>query len=402
MTSHLIIGLNVAGIAAMKAIREIEPGGRIVAVSAEAQLPYSRVLLPRYLGGKTTPESMLLEPAEFYEVRGTRVFWGRRVVSLDAAQRRAVLDDGETIDFDRALIAAGARPTVPRDLAGPGVTGLRTGEDAAFIRERVRGGARVAIAGGGPVGVKTACALAELGVRPALIVASGRILSQIADNEAAFLAQRCLEQRGVEVRLGADIVRAVRGPGGLEGLELGDGAALPCGLLVVCKGVTPNVAGLPPAVQGRSGVAVDDTMATRVPGLYAAGDVAEARDLLDGQPRVTAIFPGAAAQGRIAGKNMAGATAVFEGSIPRNALDLPGLPLISIGRVGAPLDARHAVRVTRTTGSYRKLVYRDGLLIGALLVGEVMDAGLLQACIRRNLAGLLAAGEPGQLMGEAG
>jgi NAD(P)H-nitrite reductase large subunit len=345
---------------------------------------------------------MLLEPAEFYEVRGTEVFWGRRVVSVDPAGRRAVLDDGVTLEFDRALIAAGSSPTIPRDLAGPGVTGLRSREDAAFIRERVRGGARVAIAGGGPVGVKTACALAERGVRLTLIVASERILSQIADDEAALLAQRRLEQRGVKVRLGSDIVRAVRGPGGLEGLELGAGAAVPCELLVVCKGVTPNVAGMPAAVQGRSGIAVDDTMATCVPGLYAAGDVAETRDLLDDRPRVTAIFPVAAAQGRIAGKNMAGATTAFEGSLPRNAVDLPGLPLISIGRVNAPLDARHAVRVARTAGSYRKLVYRDGLLVGALLVGEVMDAGLLQARIRRNLAGLRATRERGQLMVEAG
>ncbi|HSW10268.1 MAG TPA: FAD-dependent oxidoreductase [Bacillota bacterium] len=402
MTRYLIVGLNVAGIAAMKAIRELDRAGRIVAVSGESHLPYSRVLLPRYLAGGAVREEMSLEPADFYRAEGTRVIWGRRVVALDHERREAALDDGTTIDFDRALIAAGGSPIIPGHLAGPGVTGLRTLEDAVLIRERASAGTRVCIGGAGPVGVKTACALAELGVRPALIVASGRILSQIADPEAASLAQRRLELHGVEVRLGTDISRALRGRAGLEALQLSDGTAVPCGLLVLCKGVTPNVAGMPSAVHGRSGIAVDGMMATRMSGLYAAGDAAETRDLIDGQTKVTAIFPNAAAQGRIAGKNMAGATAVFDGSLPRNALDLLGLPLISIGLVAAGLDARHAVRATRTAGSYRKLVYRDGLLVGALLVGEVMDAGVLQARIRRNLAGSPGLREPGQLMGEAG
>jgi NAD(P)H-nitrite reductase large subunit len=402
MTGHLIIGLNVAGVAALKAIREVDRAARIVAVSGEAHLPYSRVLLPRYLAGQAERAAMLLEPAEFYRAEGTRAIWGRRVVSLDHERRTAVLDDGATIDFDRALIAAGSSPTLPEHLAGPGVTGLRTLEDAALIRERALAGTRVAIGGGGPVGVKLACALAELGIRPTLIVASGRILSQIADPEAASLAQRRLEMRGVEVRLGADITCALRGRAGLEAVQLSDGTTVPCGLLVLCKGVAPNVAGMPSAVHGRYGIAVDGTMATRLPGLYAAGDVAETRDLVDGQMRVAAIFPNASAQGRIAGKNMAGSTAVFDGSLTRNALDVLGLPLISIGLVAVSLDARHAVRATRTAGSYRKLVYREGLLVGALLVGEVMDAGALQACIRRNLAGGSGIDGRRQFMVEAG
>ncbi len=386
---YVVIGNSVAGLSAVRAIRAIDREGSITVVSEERHLPYSRVLLTHYVAGKLRTDDLFLIQEAFYQKMRVRLLRGVRAVRVVPGERGVELDDGRWLRYDAVLVATGARPYFPAVFArGPeGVLGLRTLEDAVRIREAALSGSQIAIVGGGPVGIKLACALQEAGLSPTLLVSSPHILSQVADQEAAAIIERHLARAGVRVRCGVNVEELVAGRRGLQALMLSDGSVLACDMVVVCKGVRPQVELVAGRVRVRRGVVVDAGMRTSAPGVFAAGDVVEVRDLITGEERPSAIWPHAAAQGRVAGTNMAGGRVAFPGALQRNALEVLGLPVVAMGVTRVPADPAWECVITRSKVAYRKLVLKRGRLVGAVLVGDVEGAGIIQAAIRRGDAG---------------
>lgn len=386
MAKFVIIGASAAGTAAIREIRALDREGDITLISEENHRPYSKVLLTQYIAGRVPFQNLFLDDEDFFSRMKVNAVMGTKAVRIDPDRRTVELENGRLVPYERLLLATGGAPSISGDLGqDPDVTGLRTISDAEAIKRRALEGAAIAISGGGLVGIKLACGLREAGATPELIVSSPHILSQVADDEAAILAERQLEMYGVRVRTGVDVKGVLRGPGGLEGISLSDGGTLPCRMLAVCKGVKPNSGPVSNHLPAWRGVRVDARMRTGLPGVFAAGDVAETQDLTSGEFRVLAIWPHAVAQGRIAGRNMAGRPENYAGSLPRNALEILGLPFISMGAIHVPAKGGDwDVAIERGPGTYRKLIYRRGRLVGAVLVGSVLEAGRLQAEIRRS------------------
>jgi len=193
-----------------------------------------------------------------------------------------------------------------------------------------------------------------------------------------------MREHGIDIRTGRDAVEIV-GKESVEGILLDDGERINCQLVVIGKGVQPNVDFISSTpIKVNEGIVADETMRTNVPDIYVAGDVAETYDLSTGKMGVNAIWPCAFEQGRVAGLNMAGKKAKFDGSFRMNSLDFYGLPVISMGITR--IDGNGFQQFQRKTKStYRKLVLRDGCIVGAILVGQVQKAGILTTLLKKKV-----------------
>jgi len=385
---YVVIGDGVAGLSALKALRAIDSEGDAAIVSAEGLVPYSKVLLIPYIANKISEEKLNMVARDFYASNHVEVLLGARAAALDASAQRVFLSDGGELRFQKLLIASGGDPTLPSQWKEvPGILGLRTLADARCIRAGAHAGKRIVISGGGLVAVKLAAALTEVGIHAELIVSSTQILSQAADYEGALMVQRRLEEAGATITPNASIAAVDVGPAGVRGVSLKNGKEIPCQLLVYCKGVTPNTQFMGSLVPAGAPIAVDSRMRSAFPDIYAAGDVAMASEVSRQQMTCAALWPHATVQGRIAGRNMAGQAAIYRGSLVRNAMEICGLPFISMGIINEQSGPDWDVKITRLSGSYCKLVYRGEALVGAVLIKDAVTiAGRLQAEIRKAAA----------------
>lgn len=388
MSQYMIIGNSAAGLAAMRALKAHDPGAAVTVISAERRLPYSRVLLTELIAGKIKRCRLDLVEPDFYQRAGINLIEGMPVVGIDHRSHIVTLAGGEQLPYAKLLLAAGSAPVFPNGYTPTTrqVAGLRTVEDADKILCYAKPGSRVAVVGGGPVGVKLAYALREAGAVPELIVSSPQLLSQVADDEAAYLVQKRMAEHGVRIRTGVNLAHLELNPDGTGTLYLSDQTELCCNLVVFCKGVRPNTEQISGLFSPGRSLRVDKWMRTAFEDIYAAGDLAETFEITRRTYCLAATWPHAVQQGRLAGMNMAGCRAAYSGSLFRNAMEIFGLPFISIGLIRTSSAGNWDVRINRARLSYRKLVYRDNRLVGAQLVGAVGEAGALQAEIRRKAA----------------
>ena len=374
---YLIAGGSAAGISALLSIRRRDPAGEITLVSAEPHRFYSRVLTSYYIAGKVPFERMFLVGDDFYEANGVRVMAPLRVEELFPDRHECLLSDGQLVQYDRFLAATGASARELGVVGGelPGVFRLRTIDDAVQIREWVHRKKHATVVGGGMVGLKAAEALHSLGMAVDVVVASNRVMSQVLDVESAAVVQTHLEDMGIRIHLRNDVTRVI-GSGRVEAVELRSGEVLGADIVVVGRGVDPNAGFLKKAgAKGKRGVWVDDFMQTSLVDVYAAGDVCEAYDPVRGESAVNPLWNNAVDQGRIAGANMAGARIRSPGSISMNSFMFGNLSVMSLGRPEAQDGARVFAR--RDERGYRRIVLKDGHIVGAVAVGGNKGFGVL-------------------------
>jgi NAD(P)H-nitrite reductase large subunit len=257
----------------------------------------------------------------------------------------------------------------------PGAYVLRTIKDAQAISIEAKGARKVVIMGGGLVGIGAAIALHERGLEVHLVVASHQVLSQNLDRRAAEMVADHLRLHGVDVQLDLDVVE-VLGLDRVRGVRLSDGRIIDCEVLVSAKGVrTKSDLAERAGITVRRGVVVDDWMRSRMPDVYAAGDVAEVKDFISGKNATFTLWPIASEQGRVAGSNMAGGDQeAYPGGVHITAVEFLGMPVVSIGDtrdLEYPSELEERVETGSDGGSYRKSVLKGGKVIGAILVGPL-------------------------------
>jgi NAD(P)H-nitrite reductase large subunit len=396
---YVVVGNSVAAVAAVEAIRELDAAGSVLMIAREAGPIYSRPLLSYWLAGKVDDRRMEWRPREFYAANRVEALLGAEAVTLDVGKRLVGLADGGRVGYEKLLLATGGAPIVP-GIAGRDAAGVFTfteWADVARVKDFVAGRQvrRAVVVGAGMIGVKAAEALVALGLQVTVVELAPRVLSAALDEPAARLAEAAMRRAGVEVRCASQVERVVARERHAAGVRLKSGEELPCELVVLAVGVAPNAAlarSTAGAVEVDRGILVDDLMRTSAPDVYAAGDVAQAREALSGQKRAIPIWPGAWRQGRIAGRGMAGAEPEgYEGALAMNAVSVFGLATISVGLAAQPVEGAEVLSASRAEPpAYRKLVLRDGRIVGALLVGDIDRAGLFTGLIRGkvNVAGV--------------
>jgi NAD(P)H-nitrite reductase large subunit len=384
---HLILGNGPAGVIAAETLRGAAPHDDIVLVGNEDAPPYSRMAIPYLLEGNIDERgTWLRKDAGHFDALGIAQLRGR-AVALDSARRRVLFFDGHFEDYDRLLIATGSHPVRPPipgiDL--PEVQTCWTLDDARAIAQHARPGARVLQLGAGFIGCIIMEALAKRGVELTVVEVGDRLVPRMMTPQAGGMIRRWVEGRGVRVITGAGVGRIDRGSAAPLRVTLSTGAALDCDLVIVAAGVAPNVAFLDGSgVHVAKGVLVDDRLATSVPGVFAAGDVAEAPDLFTGAHLVAAIQPNAADQARVAALNMAGRDTRLNGVLAINVLDTLGLVSTSFGQWwGEPAERGGAgvEHVDEARSRYLSLQFKDDVLIGATAIGLTAHVGVLRGLI---------------------
>lgn len=391
--SYLIIGNCAAGIGALEAIRRVDREGDVTIVTAEPYHAYSRPLITYLLGGKVDEAQMPYRPKDFYEQMRARVMLGTRVEEIDPTRARVRTSAGEELAYDKLLIATGGQPILPPDVPGldaQGVFTFTTWDDARAMASYIKDtAARSAVViGGGLIGLKTVEALVALKIETTVVELAERVLAITLDEQASAMAAGALEKAGVKLLCSTTVKEVLTKAGKVTGVRLADGQELACDLVVVAIGVRPRLelaksAGLK---TGR-GIVVNETMATSADGIWAAGDVAEALEIISGERRPVPIWPVAYRQGAVAGTLMAGGEDRYEGAIAMNSVEICGLPTISAGLTSPTGEGyRILTHLDESRGRYKKLVVDpEGRLVGYVLVGQVERAGILTALITRRV-----------------
>lgn len=369
----VIIGNSAAGLQAIRTLRRQDRRVTIALIDREPRPAYSRVLTPYYVGGKTSKENLYIVDEAFYAEHGVTLLLGATAVALDAERHQVALADGRILGFGKLLLATGGEA---RPLAGgtPRACTLRHLADAERLAALSASARSVTALGAGLVSVPVLSHLAP-GVERHLVVGSDRVFSRLMDAESALLLEEHFIRAGVQLHKRDDVVSLDEGER-LE-LRLASGKTLACDLLVVGKGVRPNAelarsAGLACA----DGVLIDDYCRTSHPDVFAAGDAAQGKDLVTGEPTVQGNWITAVEQGEHAALNMLGRPCAYRGSLKNNTTEVFGLEVAVLGYCQD--DAPQTVSWgSRFSGRFRKAFLDEkGRLIGASLIGETNDAGV--------------------------
>lgn len=385
---YVIVGGSAAGINAIEAIRSADKEGRITLISDEEFPLYSRCLITYFIAGKLTEDKLKYRSSDFYEKQRVNALLGVRATKLAPEERKLILDNGKEISYDKLLIATGASPKMV-EVPGSGkegIFGLRTYRDAQLINGRLDKVNRVSVLGGGLIGLRAAYSFHARNKEVKVIVKSNQVLSQMLDRGAANFVRRKIEQKGIQVMTG---LAAVEFLGGKEvtDLVLDDGRRLDCELVVVGKGVRPNLKLVKDTeIKTDYGIIVDDYLQTNLPNIYTAGDVAQAKDLITGQSAINALWPCAVAQGRVAGLNMVGKKLKYDGSMAMNSIEFFGLPVISMG-ITRPKEKEYEqlIKEDEKNFVYKKVVLKENRLCGMILVNSIEQAGVMGILMRKKV-----------------
>jgi len=300
----VVIGGGAGSAAAVAELRKQGYDGSLTLVSAENTVPYERPPLSKgFLLG--TSGQVPVKDAAWYEQASVELILGSRATRLDLAARTVTLSGGAVLGYDQLLLATGVRPRVLPGLDGDGVCYLRTGEDAAALRDRMTAAGHVAVLGGGFIGCEVAAAAIRLGKRATILEALPTLLHRALGPELGDVVAGIHRDEGVDVRTGQQVlgIRPRRG-----GVRISTAAGdVDADVLVVGVGTVPNTelaeqAGLPAG----HGIEVDECFATAAPGIYAIGDVAAQH--LPGHGRRVRVehHDTAIRHGRVAARNMLG------------------------------------------------------------------------------------------------
>ena len=385
--NYLILGNCAAGVNAIEGIREVDSSGEITVVSDENHPAYCRCLITNYLIGTHKEEDIILRGENFYKENRGNLLLGKKVKQVRTDENLVVLDNGEILTFDRLLIAAGASPK-KLNIKGEdkkGVFGFRTLNDAKEILKTSAKADKVIVFGGGLIGLKAGYALKKRGMEVEVIVKSRRVLSQVVDVEAGELLGRWLEENGIKITSGMG-PQEILGKAQVEEVLLDNEERRKTQIIIIGKGIEPNIDLIQDtSIKTEWGILTNDYLQTNAANIFAAGDVAQTRDLATGESVANALWIAATEQGKIAGRNMAGQKVKYPGSIGANAAEFFGLPLISMGKVRKTEDLENLFIRKPAKYLYKKLVVKNNRLIGAILVGNVANAGVYMALIRRKV-----------------
>ncbi len=380
---HTIVGNGVAGVTAAQAIRQADPDAEVHVYGAEPYPYYRRPLLWEFIAGQIEQDALFFRPSAWYAERGIALHLGSEITALDPASHHITLSDKSQVEHDSLLLATGARPFIPRSegTEKKGVFTLRTLDDALAIKAYAQGVSTAIVIGGGLLGLETARALHTAGLEVIVVEFFPYLLPRQLDEEGARVLQALLEAQGLQIVTGAT-TEAVLGVPCADCIQLQDGSKITGDLILFSTGIRSEVGLAKEAgLEVNRGVIVNSHLQTSARDVFAAGDVAE----FAGQ--VYGIIPPAIEQARVAAANMVEpGSATYTGTLPSTTLKVVGAELTTLGEGTAEGDEYTQLRhADVASGHYRKLVLRDGHVVGAILLNDPGRARAVRQLIERGV-----------------
>ncbi|MDO4803514.1 MAG: FAD-dependent oxidoreductase [Lachnospiraceae bacterium] len=376
---YVVIGSSAAGINAIRELRRIDKEGEIILVSKDEYI-YSRCILHQYLCGERTIERLNFAEKDFDELYNVNWMKGREAVGLRCADHILMLDGDEKLSYDKLLIATGSHTFIPpiKGLSeADNYIGFRNLDDIEVLKEVPKTAKHIVVLGSGLIGIDCATGYLHMGVKVTLVDFAGWLLNKQLDKRAAQTYIDAFQANGVEQYYGVGVNEVHVRDGKIYEIELSDGTVLPCDFFVVTAGVRSNVEFLKDSELELSkfGLVYDETGRTSDPDVYGAGDVSG----------TSPIWPVAVKEGMIAAANMAGGTEkMTDFFASKSTMSFLGIHTMSLGIVTAP-DDTYREDIYDKDGVYKKVVSKDGRIVGALLQGDLAYGGVLQQMIARKI-----------------
>lgn len=382
---HVIIGAGPSGVIAAEALRKLQPDAVITLVGDEPEPPYSRMAIPYFLIKQIEEAGThLRKSSDHFRDQGIAIVQGR-ATGLDRAAKQIALEGGNTVAYDKLLVATGSTPVSPPidGIDSPGVTSCWTLEDARRIASTSKPGAKVVLMGAGFIGCIILEALAKSGADLTVVEMEDRMVPRMMNDIAGNMIKDWCENNGVHVHTSTQVTGIEQSGDGLR-VSLSSGETLDADLVVSATGVRPNTDLVKDTgIETDHGILVNRHMQTNDPDVFAAGDVAQGIDFSTGEYSVQAIQPTAADHGQLAARNMAGLEgAVHRGCVNMNVLDTLGLISSSFGLWMGADGGESAELLNKERFRYLNLQFQDDVLVGATSLGLTQHVGVLRGLIQ--------------------
>ncbi|WP_417719627.1 nitrite reductase large subunit NirB [Salipiger sp.] len=369
----VIIGNGMAPGRLLEHLFEVAPETHDVTIfNAEPRVNYDRIMLSPVLSGEKTYEQIVIHDDAWYADHGITLHRGEKVARIDRTARTVTSEGGITASYDKLVIATGSTPfiiPVPgHDL--PGVLAYRDLDDVdGMLRAATRGG-RAVVIGGGLLGLEAAAGLKSQGMDVTVLHLMPSLMERQLDPAAAWLLQKELEGRGIEVRCGAN-TRAIHGTDRVEAVELDDGTRIDATLVVMAVGIRPNTALAREAgLDVARGIVADAAMRTSDPDILTLGECAEV------EGRVYGLVAPLYRMARVAAAHLAGPSdEAFAHAETPTKLKVTGVNLYSVGEFGDGPELEDIVLRDARRGTYKRVILKNDRIVGAVLYGDVADGG---------------------------
>ena len=373
----VMVGNGMASVRTLEELLRLAPDLYEISVfGAEPHPNYNRILLSPVLAGEMKLEEIVLNDLAWYAANGIRLHLGRNVVRIDRRARRVIAADGTREDYDRLILATGSNPVVlpvpGKEL--PGVLTYRDVGDADAMIEAAQRYGHAVVIGGGLLGLEAANGLKSRGMDVTVVHLMPWLMERQLDHVAAGMLQQALEARGLKFVLGKQTAELVAGESGrVCAARFADGESIPADLVVMAVGIRPNTALAESAgLHVNRGIAVNDTMQTFDPRIYAVGECVAHRGANYGL--LAPLFEMA----KVCANHLAEmGIGRYAGSTPSTRLKVTGIELFSAGDFMGDGDAETITLHDPGADVYRKVVLRHNRVVGAALFGDTDGAGWL-------------------------
>lgn len=377
---YIVVGASAAGISGAKTLRELDKDAEIILVSKDENV-YSRCILHHYISGHRDIEALDFTDRDFFEKYNIEWEKGLEVKSIDDREHVIGLSNGESLKYDKILLATGASafiPPVENLREAKNVVGLRNLEDAIKIKEEAEKVKNVVVLGAGLVGIDAIAGLAFKDLNVTLVEMGDRVLPIQLDKYASSKYEKRFEDAGVKLKLGVRAEKVLidenKNP---KALLINTGEEIPCELIIVATGVRSNVAFLKDSSieTDRFGLIINEKGETNARDVYGAGDITGRNP----------IWPTAVKEGIIAANNMVGNEIFMEDFFgSKNTMNFLGLTTMSLGVVNIPDDS-YTEEIDISGENYKKIIHKDGKIYGAIIQGDLSYAGVLTQLIKEKI-----------------
>jgi nitrite reductase (NADH) large subunit len=362
----IIVGNGLGGAIAAKTLREIDPDVEIDIFAEEKYHYYARPNLIEFIAGNLPMEKIFAYSEEWYTQQKIEVHLQNPVKKIIPVSQEIEVEGGKREKYDALLLAAGSFPFVPpfKGAEKRGVFTLRTLDDALEILEYQKNHRRIAVIGGGLLGLEIARALSSGEASVEVVEFLEYLLPRQLDTQGSSLLKTEIEKMGIKVHLGL-ATEEILGQEEMKGLKFKGGQEREADMAVVAAGIRPEIElGKEAGLEVDRGLVVNDFLQSSDPKIFAVGDILQHRGQIYG------IIPATFAQARLVASNILGDKKKYEGTIPWNTLKVAGLYVTSIGLINAEEETQEEFREERREeGLYKKIILQDGIIIGALWVG---------------------------------
>lgn len=361
-TKYLIIGNGIAGNQAAKSIRKKDPEGEIVIVAEESYPTYQRVKLTHALASGEEIEKMLVDKMASYKEKKIKLILAKRVKEVLFKDNKAILDDEEEILYEKLLIATGANPIVPPYKGDylDNIMILRRYSDLELLRNKLKSLDKVAVVGGGLLGLELAYSLAKLGKRVDVIELAPYLLNRQLDEKNARRLEEDLKEYQIRAHTGV-CLDEVCGYNSVEKLILNNGEELEVEALVFSIGVRSEISLAKEKLETNRGIIADKNLKTSLDNVWVAGDCAE----LEG--RTMGLWLPSSNMGKVAGANMAGDNLEYEPGSLFTSLNIGDIKIFSAGKISDDKE------VLEEDGQVKTYFFEDDILVGGILYGDTKD-----------------------------